>query len=105
MWALDHQYDTTSDGRTLKLLSITDEFTREAIAIQVERSIDADRAVNVLEQVVVERAAPAFIRCDNGPELTAIALQDWCRFNGAGTSYIDQGSPWQTPTSNHSTAN
>ena len=42
-------------------------------------------------------ATPRFIRCDNGPELTANALKDWCRFGGAGTSYIDPGSPWQNP--------
>ena len=47
---------------------------------------------------VAERGtAPRFIRCDNGPELTANALRDWCRFTGAGTSYIDPGSPWQNP--------
>jgi putative transposase len=40
---------------------------------------------------------PRFIRCDNGPELTANALRDWCRFTGAGTSYIEPGSPWQNP--------
>jgi putative transposase len=48
--------------------------------------------------VVAERdTAPQFLRCDNGPELTANALPDWCRFTGAGTSYIEPGSPWQNP--------
>jgi transposase InsO family protein len=52
----------------------------------------------VLDRLVAERgAAPRFIRCDNGPELTANALRDWCRFTGAGTSYIEPGSPWQNP--------
>ena len=40
---------------------------------------------------------PDFVRCDNGPELTANALRDWCRFGGAGASYIEPGSPWQNP--------
>jgi putative transposase len=34
---------------------------------------------------------------DNRPELTAHALQDWCRLSKAGTAYIDPGSPWQNP--------
>jgi putative transposase len=98
VWALDYQFDQTEDGRRLKLLNVVDEHTREALTIEVHRRIDADATVNVLDHLVAERGtAPRFIRCDNGPELTANALRDWCRFSGAGTSYIDPGSPWQNP--------
>jgi putative transposase len=98
VWALDYQFDQTANGRVLKFLNITDEFTKEALAIVVRRSIDADATVGVLDGLVTERGvAPRFIRCDNGPELTANALRDWCRFSGAGASYIDPGSPWQNP--------
>jgi putative transposase len=96
VWALDYQFDQTTDGRILKLLNVVDEHTREALTITVERRIDADATVAVLDRLVAERqTAPRFIRCDNGPELTANALRDWCRFTGAGTSYIEPGSPWQ----------
>jgi putative transposase len=47
--------------------------------------------------VAVRGCAPEFIRCDNGPELTANALKDWCRFSHTGTAYIGPGSPWQNP--------
>jgi len=98
VWALDYQFDQTTDGRTLKLLNVVDEHTREALTIEVNRSIDADATVNVLDRLVAERGTPPrFIRCDNGPELTANALRDWCRFTNAGTSYIEPGSPWQNP--------
>lgn len=98
VWALDFQFDTTVDGRVLKLLHIVDEHTREALAIQVERRIDADQLVRVLDQVVARRGRrPELIRMDNGPELTANGLRDWCRFAGSGTSYIEPGSPWQNP--------
>jgi putative transposase len=98
VWALDYQFDQTEDGRRLKLLNVVDEHTREALTIEVARRIDADATVNVLEHLVADRGTvPRFIRCDNGPELTANALRDWCRFSGAGTSYIDPGSPWQNP--------
>ncbi len=97
VWALDFQFDQTSDGRILKLLNVVDEHTREALDVIVARRIDADRTVSALEHLVAERCAPQFIRCDNGPELTANALRDWCRFTGAGASYIEPGSPWETP--------
>lgn len=98
VWALDFQFDTTSDGRTIKLLHIVDEHTREALGIRVARSIDADHTVRVLDQIVRERgASPELVRMDNGPEMTANALRDWCRFSGAGRSFIEPGSPWQNP--------
>ena len=98
VWALDYQFDQTLDGRRLKLLNVVDEHTREALTIEVDRRIDADATVAVLDRLVAERGrSPRCIRCDNGPELTANALRDWCRFTGAGTSYIEPGSPWQNP--------
>jgi putative transposase len=98
VWALDFQFDQTADGHNLKLLHVVDEFTREALAIECRRRIDADHTVTVLDRLVSERGtAPEFIRCDNGPELTANALRDWCRFSRAGSAYIEPGSPWQNP--------
>jgi putative transposase len=99
VWALDYQFDQTEDGRRLKLLNVVDEHTREALTITVDRRIDADATVAALDRLVVERGRPPrFVRMDNGPELTANALRDWCRFNQAGTSYIEPGSPWQNPS-------
>ncbi len=95
LWALDFQFDTTVDGRTLKLLNVVDEFTRECPAIIVERNIDADRVVATLDQIAAVRGAPAFVRFDNGPEFIAQAVADWCRFNDVKTVFIDPGSPWQ----------
>ncbi len=98
VWALDFQFDQTADGRILKLLNIVDEHSREELGGLVERRIDADRTAQALDDIVMERGqAPAFIRCDNGPELTANALRDWCRFSGTETSYIEPGSPWENP--------
>lgn len=96
LWALDFQFDTTTDGRTLKMLNVIDEFTREALAIQVDRTIDADGVVTVLDRLAHQRGgAPAFVRFDNGPEFIAIAVADWCRFSGTAAVFIDPGSPWQ----------
>jgi len=76
----------------------SDEHTRESLADVVAYNLDADATVDVLDKIAADRGRhPGFIRCDNGPELTAHALKDWCRFNSAGTAYIDPGSPWQNP--------
>ena len=97
VWALDFQFDQTADGGILKLLHVVDEFTREALDVLCERRIDADATVARLERLAAEHGAPEHVRCDNGPELTANALRDWCRFSGAGSAYIEPGSPWQNP--------
>jgi putative transposase len=98
VWALDFQSDETADGRQIRLLNAVDEFTREALAMEVERTLTADATVATLDRLVSERgAAPEHIRCDNGPELTAHALRDWCRFGSTGTAYIEPGAPWQNP--------
>src|SRR5918993_3925057 len=69
VWALDYQFDQTTDGRILKLLNVVDEHTREALTITVDRRIDADTTVKLLDRLVTERGAvPRFIRMDNGSE-------------------------------------
>jgi len=97
VWAFDFQFDQTADGRVLKLLNVVDEHTRESLEMLVERSIDADRAVHVLERLAAQRGAPEHLRCDNGPETTGHALRDCCRFSKTGTAFIEPGSPWQNP--------
>jgi len=98
VWALDFQTDETADGRQLRLLNVVDELTREALAIEVGRSITADATVATLDRLIAQRGtAPQHIRCDNGPELTAHALRDWCRLSRTATAYIEPGSPWQNP--------
>jgi putative transposase len=96
VWGFDFQFDVTDDGRAIKLLYVVDEFTREALAMEAERSIDADHVVDVLDRIVAERGGyPEFVRCDNGPEMTSAALRDWCRFSRTGAAFIEPGSPWE----------
>ena len=97
VWALDFQFDETADRRRLKLCNIVDEHTREALAMRVGRTCDADGVVAVIEALVVERGTPGHLRMDNGPELVAWALRDWCRLAGTTTNYIEPGSPWENP--------
>jgi len=95
VWALDFAFDQTADGRVLKVLTITDEFTKTALAIEVERSITGDHLVRILERLVAVHGHPMFIRMDNGPEMTCHAIADWCRFSPTGSVFIEPGSPWQ----------
>ncbi len=97
VWALDFQFDETADGRRLKMLNVVDEFSREALAMRVGRTCNADDVVATIEALVATRGAPAHLRMDNGPELVAWALREWCRLTGTGTIYIEPGSPWETP--------
>ena len=96
IWAMDFQFDTAADGRTVKMLNVIDEFTREALAINVDRGIDADGVVAVLDRLALNQGAPGYVRFDNGPEFVAHAVNDWCRFNGTGSLFIDPGSPLLT---------
>jgi putative transposase len=71
VWTYDFMGDQTEDGRTLKLLTVLDEFTRESPAIEVGRSIKARDVIAVLEYLFMVRGVPKFIRSDNGPEFIA----------------------------------
>jgi putative transposase len=95
VWALDFAFDQTVDARVLKVLTVTDEFTKKALAIEVERSITGDGLVRVLDRLVTVHGHPMFIRMDNGPEMTCNAIADWCRFSSTGSVFIEPGSPWQ----------
>ncbi len=104
VWALDFQFDTTLNGRTTKLLNIIDELTHKSLAIIVDHSIDADATMTALEKTVIDRGrAPEFIRCDNGPELTAHALVDWCKTPARAHTTSIRARPGRTPESNRST--
>ena len=81
VWALDFQFDQSSDARALKYLNITDEFSKEALAIEVERSMSGDDIVTVMEALINVHGAPKFVRMDNGTEMTSKTVADWCRFS------------------------
>jgi putative transposase len=95
VWSYDFIHDQTSDGRGLKMLPVVDEFTRECLTIEVERSLTAEDVVSTLEYLFEVRGEPEFIRSDNGPEFIAEAVRSWLAGRGARTLYIAPGSPWE----------
>ena len=103
VWALDFQFDSTIDGKAIKIASMVDEHTRESLLNLVERSITAERLVAELERVFAAAGGPPqVLRMDNGPELVSQALQQFCE-GKVGLSYIPPGRRGITATSNHST--
>ncbi len=95
VWSYDFVEDRTHDGRKYRMLNIIDEFTRECIAIRVNRRLKATDVIDVLSDLFILRGIPGHIRSDNGPEFIAKALRDWIVAVGAKTAYIMPGSPWE----------
>ena len=95
VWAWDFIYDTTENGRTLKWLSIVDEYTRECLALVVARSIQAEAVIEIVSELMAARGVPGHLRSDNGPEFIAKALQSWLGKTQAQTLYIAPGAPWE----------
>jgi putative transposase len=77
VWSYDFVMDRTSDGRRLKMMPVVDEYTRESLTIEVERSIKAEDVVDALARLFEVRGEPAYIRSDNGPEFVAMAVKTW----------------------------
>lgn len=95
VWAWDFIHDRDERGRPLKWLSIVDEYTRECLALEVERSMAARDVIDVLAGVILARGAPAHVRSDNGPEFIARAPREYLGRARVETLYIEPGSPWE----------
>jgi transposase InsO family protein len=95
VWSYDFVFDQTESGGRLKWLPVLDEFTRECLSLEVERSMTSGDVIETLERLVTQRGVPEFIRSDNGPEFVANAVKDWIAQKGFKTLFIEPGSPWQ----------
>ena len=95
VWAYDFVADRTHDGRPLKILTVVDEYTRECLAIDVERRADSMSVLERLAALFVERAVPDYLRSDNGSEFTARLVRDWLERVGVKTLFIEPASPWE----------
>ncbi len=95
VWAWDFVFDRTLHGAALKWLSIVDEYTRECLALQVDRSMTSEEVIDKLAELFAMRGVPQHIRSDNGPEFVAKAIQQWTTQLEIETLYIEPGSPWE----------
>ena len=96
VWTWDFLFDQTSDGRSLKWLSLIDEYTRECLALEARRGMTADEIRVILAEVADRRGGPPHrMRSDNGPEFAAEAVRSWLEATGSGALYVAPASPWQ----------
>ena len=95
VWAYDFVQARTHDGRAFRLLTVIDEYTRECLAIDVERRADSMSVLERLAALFVERGVPDYLRSDNGSEFTARLVRNWLERVGVKTLFIEPGSPWE----------
>lgn len=95
VWAYDFVADRTTEGKALRLLTVVDEFTRECLAIVINRKLDSSHVLEVLAELFVNRGPPEHIRSDNGPEFCAQAVKNWLSRLHVKTLFIEPGSPWE----------
>ncbi len=94
-WSMDFLFDQFVDGRRMKVMTVVDDFTREALAIMPRRSISGQDVAGILDRVALGRGYPAAIVSDNGPEFTSKALDAWAYEHGVNLSFIEPGKPTQ----------
>ena len=95
VWSYDFVESRTHDGRKFRMLNLIDEFTRECLAIRIDRRLRSTDVIDVLSDLFILRGIPVHIRSDNGPEFVAKAVRDWIAAVGAKTAFIEPGSPWE----------
>lgn len=95
VWTWDFVFDRTTNGTTLKWLSIVDEYTRECLMLKVSRSITSEDVIDTLAELFAMRGVPGCVRSDNGPEFIATAIERWFEKTGVQSLYIAPGAPWE----------
>ncbi len=93
VWSYDFVTARTADARAFRMLTIIDEYTRECLAILVERCLTFEDVLDQLFNLFILRGIPEHIRSDNGPEFTAKAVRKWLERLGVKTLFIEPGSP------------
>jgi len=95
VWTYDFLFDQSLSGKSLKMLTLIDEYTRECLAVEVGVSIKSARVRRILEKVCLDKGCPEMIRSDNGSEFIGKAVNDWLTCNGIKPLFIEPGKPWQ----------
>lgn len=94
-WSMDFMSDSLHDGRRLRLLNVLDDFSRMALAIELDTSITGERVTRILDRLIAAHGKPEILVVDNGPEFTSRAMLTWADRCGIGLHYIDPGKPIQ----------
>ena len=95
VWSMDFVFDRTADGRLIKCLTIVDDGTHEAVAIETERAISGHVLTRILDRLALSRGLPKVIRTDNGKEFCGKAMVTWAYQQGVDLRLIEPGKPNQ----------
>ena len=95
VWSYDFVMDRTHNGKAVRMLTILDEYSRECLAIDVNRKLNSQNVMDVLSQLFIDHGTPQYIRSDNGPEFIAKRLRWWLKRHKIDTLFIEPGSPWE----------
>ena len=95
IWAIDFVHDKLSNGRSYKMLTVLDEYTRQALCVEVKDKMNSDDVLEVMHRLLLRYGKPEFIRFDNCGEFVAEHLQEWLRRVGVTPIQIYPGSPWE----------
>jgi putative transposase len=95
VWSYDFMADRTHDGRRIKILTVIDEYSRECLAIVVERGLRSEDVLDCLTELFVKHGPPEHIRSDNGSEFTARVSRQWLKRLGVRRLFIEPGSAWE----------
>lgn len=95
VWATTSHSTRTHDGRSVRVLNLIGEHTRESLLVRAERRWSSSKVISALADVMVMKGVPEHLRSDNGPEFVAKNLRKWPAKTGAKTLYIAPGSPWE----------
>jgi len=94
VWLVDFQFDSDWKGRVLKVCNVIDEFTRQHLALRVERRMGAADVIEMLDLAVLTHGTPQVLRADNGPEFIAAAMGGWASKHDTLQAFIPPGQPW-----------
>ncbi|HEV2261912.1 MAG TPA: IS3 family transposase [Candidatus Rubrimentiphilum sp.] len=94
-WSIDFMHDRLANGRTYRALTITDDFTKECLALELAHSFGSADVIRVFEAIAFERGLPQTVRFDNGPEFTSHAMLRWAAERRVHLHFIQPGKPTQ----------
>jgi putative transposase len=94
-WSLDFIHDGLARGRTVRVLSVVDNVTRECLTLEIDTSFASQRVTRILDTIIKRRGCPQALRMDNGPELTSRHFLAWCIEQKIAMNHIQPGKPMQ----------
>ncbi len=92
-WSMDFVADRLSDGRSIRMLTLVDNFSRISPAIEVDFSLTGKRVVEVLERLKLNYGLPKTIKVDNGSEFISKAMDEWAHRNNVKLDFSCPGKP------------